>query len=158
MSPAVTVMVTVSAGEMLVPSETVRENTSEALDASCEGAVKVGLSAVEELRVTVGVPEVWLHEYVSVSPSVSELALPSSVTSAPSDTVWSVPALAVGVLSSLVIVPVPEAAEMEALEAELMVTITVSLLSLRVSPVTATSMSLEVSPAEKVRVPAVIAV
>ena len=56
------------------------------------------------------------------------------------------------------IVPVPVGVEMEALEAELMVTITVSLLSLRVSPVTVTSMSLEVSPAEKVRVPAVIAV
>ena len=60
LAPAVTVIVTVSAVEVFTPSETVRENTSEALDSSSVGAVKVGLCAVEELRDTV-VPEVWLQ-------------------------------------------------------------------------------------------------
>ena len=63
LAPAVTVIVTVSAVEAEpLSSVTVSENTREASDASCVGAVKVGLSAVVELRVTVGEPEVWLQE------------------------------------------------------------------------------------------------
>ena len=59
--------------------------------------MNVGLSAVALVRVTVGVPLVWLHEYEIVSPSSgSELSDPSRVTLAPDATVWSGPAFAVG--------------------------------------------------------------
>ena len=95
-APAVTVMVTVSVCD-LSPSLTVRVKVSDAFAASWDGAVKVGLAAVAPVRVTSGVPPVWDQEYVRVSPeSRSLLALPSRVTAAPSDTVWSGPALAAG--------------------------------------------------------------
>ena len=64
---------------------------------------------------------------------------------------------ATGWESSSVIVPVPVAAEIVALVGELIFTSTVSLGSFRASPFTETSMSFDVSPAENVRVPAVIA-
>ena len=59
--PARTLMSTVS-GEEAVAAEsvTVRENVRSLSARTC-GAVKVGLAALEELRVTVG-PAVWLHE------------------------------------------------------------------------------------------------
>ena len=95
LAPAVTVTVTVSAAEVLPPAVTVRLKVRVASAASCAGAVKVGLAAVALLRVTAGVP-FWVQAQASVSPSGSLLALPSRVAVAPSATVWSAPALAVG--------------------------------------------------------------
>ena len=61
LTPAVTATSTVSAREYTRPSFTTREKVSVAFWASCPGALKVGFCAVEELRVTVGEPPVWLH-------------------------------------------------------------------------------------------------
>ena len=63
------------------------------------GAVNAGISAAASLRVTVG-PPVCVHAYLMTWFSRSELALPSSVTVAPSATVWSAPADAVGAVFS----------------------------------------------------------
>ena len=62
-----------------------------------------------------------------------------------------------GASSSSVIVPVPVAVEISAFAAPLRVTATVSFGSSRVSPVTDTVIVFRVSPAAKVRVPAVSA-
>ena len=84
-------IVTVSVSDS-VPSETVSLNTNVV---GLAGAVKVGDDAVELDRVTV-VPEVWVHEYDIVSPSMSEEPVPFRVTVSPVDTDWPVPALEVG--------------------------------------------------------------
>ena len=63
------------------------------------GAVNVGVSAAASLSVTVG-PPVCVHAYLTTWFSRSELSLPSSVTVAPSATVWESPASAVGALFS----------------------------------------------------------
>ena len=55
-----TVTVTVSVAE-LVPWPTVRVNTRLALVESPTGAVNDALAVPALARVTVGVPEVWLH-------------------------------------------------------------------------------------------------
>ena len=65
------------------------------MSAGTSGAVNVGLAALEELRVTVG-PPVCVHAWTRDDSSGSVLAPPLSVTVAPSATVWSEPAFAVG--------------------------------------------------------------
>src|SRR6185295_11431464 len=66
------------------------------VSAAIIGAVKVGFWAVGSSNATAG-PAVCVQEYVNESPSGSELALPSRITSSvPSFTVWLGPALATG--------------------------------------------------------------
>jgi hypothetical protein len=76
--------------------------------------VKVGICAAALLNVTAG-PEVCVQAYDAIVPSVSALAAPVSVTTAPELTVWSGPALAVGgelitvtVAAALLLPPEPE--------------------------------------------------
>ena len=74
------------------------------------GAVKVGAEGVP-LRVTV-VPAVCVQEYTRGRFPGSELAPPASVTAAPSATVWSAPAFAVGA-SPFTVTSTASAAESE---------------------------------------------
>ena len=91
----VTVTVTVSVS-VRVPSLTVRVNTRLVLVVTV-GAVNVGDAVVAPVSVTAGVPLVWAHDQVRVSPaSGSELPEPSRVTVVPTFAVWSAPAFAVG--------------------------------------------------------------
>ena len=55
-----------------------------------------------------GVPEVWIQEYVTESPSTSELWEPSKVTEVLGFTDWSEPAFAIGIslIGEMVIVAV----------------------------------------------------
>jgi hypothetical protein len=109
------VIVTVS-GALLAAAEssvTLRLNTSVA-DVVVAGAVNVGICAEALLNVTGG-PELCVHAYDAIVPSVSALAAPVNVTTAPELTVWSGPALAVGgefctvtVAAALVLPPEPE--------------------------------------------------
>ena len=59
------------------------------------GAVKVGLAVSPPVRLAAG-PLSWLHCQVAMVPSPSLEPEPSRVTVCPPDTVWSAPALAVG--------------------------------------------------------------
>ena len=77
-----------------VPSLTVRVKVSVA-SVVTSGAVNEGVCVVAPVNVTVGVPAVWLHEYVRLCPSGS-VPLPERDTEVPSATVWFTPALAVG--------------------------------------------------------------
>ena len=89
--PTVTVTSSVALSE---PSLTVNRNVSAVLTVT-SGAVNVGDAALVLLSVTVG-PAVCVQAWLTLSPSGSELPEPSSVTVAPSSTVWSGPAAAVG--------------------------------------------------------------
>ena len=62
------------------------------------GAVKPGVAVSAPVSVTAGLPPVWLHDQISVSPaSGSKEALPDRLTASPSSTVWSGPASTVSV-------------------------------------------------------------
>ena len=72
--------------------------------ANSSGAVNVGEVALVLLSVTPG-PAVCVHVYVSPWPSGSDEPAAVSVTPAPSATVWSGPAFAVGAsLSALTVI------------------------------------------------------
>ena len=97
-----TVTDTVSAVEASPPgSVTVRLKVSVSL-ADTAGAVKVGEAALALFSVTV-VPTVWVQAWVRVRFSGSVLALASSVTVVPSNTVWSSPASAVGAVFAVTV-------------------------------------------------------
>ena len=94
-SSAVTVTSTVSAAETeVVPAAVTVSEKVRAAVVLRSGAVKVGAEG-RPVRRTV-VPAVWLQEYTRGRFPGSVLAPPSSVTVAPSATVWSEPAFAVG--------------------------------------------------------------
>ena len=85
-------MSTVSASEAFTPSSTVSEKVSVRFSSSSVGAVNVGFagSAVVSSATADPSPEsgaVCVQTYVRSAPSGSELALPSSVTVSPSETV-----------------------------------------------------------------------
>ena len=112
MGPAVTVIVTLSDPDALSGSLAVNSKTSVALAASCVGAVKRALAELALDRLTVRIPDDCRQEYDSVSPSRS-VALPAKVTTSPSFTVRSLPALALGErfpgVTVTIIVSVPDA-------------------------------------------------
>ncbi len=86
-------MIVTLAGLLLFwPSPTTSWNVSVS---ALPGAVNVGCTAVSLDSVTVP-PPVWVHWYVSGSPSGSKLPDPSSITAAPAFTVWPGPAFATG--------------------------------------------------------------
>ena len=87
-----TLIETVSALELIVPSFTTNEKTRVPVVA---GALKVGCEELLFEIVTL-VPEVWDHVYVKESPSPSLELVPSNVTVSPEKTVWSGPAFEVG--------------------------------------------------------------
>jgi hypothetical protein len=88
-----TVTFTVSLLVPPLPSFTVNWKVNMAC-VETRGDVNVGFAVVALESVTV-VPAVWLQEYDRLSPSGSLLPEPFKVTTTPSPTVWSGPALAV---------------------------------------------------------------
>ena len=91
-----TVTVTVSAAEARPPGSVTVRLKVRSVSAVTLGAVKVGHAVAAPVRFTVGEPPVWVQAYVSVWFSGSLLPLPSRLTAAPSRTVRSSPASAVG--------------------------------------------------------------
>ena len=106
-----TVTVTVSVAVSPPASVTVRVKVSAASLDRLDGAVNDGLAVDALPSVTVGVPAVWLQAQVSVWFSGSLLALPSSVTVAPSAARRSAPASAVGAVLFLTVTSTVSAVE-----------------------------------------------
>ena len=88
------------------PSFTVSSNVS-VVCAVMAGATNEGVGVLAPVSVTDG-PAVCVQEYVSGSPSGSELAVPSSATTIPGLAVWSGPASATGGCCGGDTVAVPE--------------------------------------------------
>ena len=107
MGESFTVMVTVSVSVREPESVTVSVNTIFWVVPTL-GAVNDGVAVAAPVSVTVGAPLVWAHEYVREFPSSGSLErVPFRDTVAPSVTVWSSPALAVGAVlgvSSIVMI------------------------------------------------------
>src|SRR5205823_12642732 len=97
-------IVTVAGALLAIPSFTI----SRATYVPKTSMTNVGCTAVGSERVAVlpGGRVVSAHRYVRVSPSTSEEALPSSVTTLPTKPLWSGPAFATGGVLSVEIVTV----------------------------------------------------